>query len=363
MPNTPPVERSAPSARGIFRLDEVPARPVAWLWPGRVPLGKLTILDGDPGLGKSTLLLDLAARLTTARPMPDDPVDTQAPAPSSHPLTPSSILLISAEDAAADTVRPRLEAAGADLSRVFLWSHLPDALGGGLPELPRDVPWIDRLVGRFTPRLVLLDPLVAYLGRGVNPHSDQDVRRALAPLARLAEDRDLALVVVRHLAKRAARNPLYRGGGSIGLIGAARSGLLVARDPDDPSAARRILASLKSNLGPPPPSLAFRLVPSPNGAATLAWEGPSHHTPATLLAEPAPESTTRALDEAKTILTAILADGPLPAETARRQALQAGLALHTIRRAKLALGIRSHKLPDHWLWSLPTPSPQAAHDP
>jgi hypothetical protein len=109
-----------PESRGVFRLSEIRSRQVTWLWHGRIPFGKLTILDGDPGLGKSTLMLDVAARFTTGRALPDDP--------SHHPL-PRTIALLSAEDGAADTIRPRLDAAGGDLDRVVVLSYLPEEYG------------------------------------------------------------------------------------------------------------------------------------------------------------------------------------------------------------------------------------------
>ena len=351
MPDDPRAPEPPAATGGLVRIDAVAPESVDWL--GRIPYGKLTVLDGDPGLGKSTLALDLAARLTAGRPMPDD----DPPAHHSSLIThhSPSVLILSAEDAAADTIRPRLEAAGADLARVYLWSHLPDA-AGSLPELPRDVAAIALMVERLRAALLIIDPLAAYLTRRLNPHSDPAVRRALAPIARLAQRRGLAVLVIRHLTKQGSRNPLYRGSGSIGLIGAARSGLLVAPDPDDPAGARRILASTKSNLGPPPPALAYRLVGAPNGAATIALDGPSRHTATTLVASAAPDSASTTLDEARSVLTAILADGPLPATLVRHQSAQAGVSPRTLDRAKVALGVRSRKLPDGWVWVLPPPS-------
>jgi hypothetical protein len=206
---------------------------------------------------------------------------------------------------------------------------------------------------------LIIDPLVAYLGPEINPHSDQAVRRALTPLVQLAETTGIAIVVIRHLNKSAARNPLYRGGGSIGLIGAARSGLIVTPDPDDPTATRRVLASTKSNLGPPPPSLAYHLEPAANGVAVIAWDGPTHQTATSLLGEAAQAAAGGALDEAKKVLRAILANGPLAATLVQRQALQAGISRGSLFRAKAALGVRSRKLggadpsEQSWRWSLP----------
>src|SRR5205823_8055188 len=122
------------------------------------------------------------------------------------------------------------------------------------------------------------------LDRQSNPHSEYAIRVKLAYLGHIAQKLTIAIVLVRHLTKRASHNPLYRGGGSIGIIGSVRAGLLVAPDPDDASGQRRVLATTKSNLGPMPPALAYRLVTAPNGAAAIRWEGPTGHTAASLLA-------------------------------------------------------------------------------
>ncbi len=341
-PSSPAPEHghTTPESRGIFNTQ------VTWLWPGRIPFGKLTILDGDPGLGKSTLMLDLAARLTAGRALPDDP----AP-----PHEPARVLLLSAEDAAADTIRPRLEAAHAVIDRVYVLSHLPDAVGGGLPLLPRFTPFLGQLVDRFRPCFLVIDPLAAYLGPEINPHSDQGVRQALVQPARLAERTGIAIVLIRHLTKRASRNPLYRGGGSIGLIGAARSGLLVAPDPSDPTASRRILASTKSNLATLPPSLAYRLLSALNGVVTVVWEGRSELT-AESLVDPAAGRPASVLDEARSVLRTILADGPLPATVVQRQAAELGLSQSTLRRAREALRVRPRKVGPSWVWACPEPA-------
>jgi hypothetical protein len=364
VPPRRPRDRAArpapgPVTRTILDLSRIEPRPLAWLWPGRIPLGTLTILDGDPGLGKSTLLLDLAARLTTATPMPDP----QPPNPLHPPLStlhPHPVLLLSAEDDPATTLRPRLEAAGAELARCIAIPFQPRDPHEEPFRIPRDLSDLARLVARSGARLVIVDPLLPFLDPRVSPHSDRSIRNALAPLVVIAERLALAVVLVRHLTKQPARSPLHRGSGSIGLIGLARSGLLVARDPDDPSGARCLLLSTKANLAAPPPTLAYRLATAPNGASIVRWDGHSPHTPETALAG-LPTDTTRpdALAEAKAILTAILADGPLPADAVRRQAAQAGLGPNLLWRSKLALGIRSHKVggPRHsvqsWLWNLP----------
>ncbi len=209
---------------GVLLSDVKPER-VSWLWPGRLPLGKLTVLDGDPGKGKSTLSLDLSARLTRGDIMPD----------GSGGGFPAGVVILSGEDGLADTIVPRLIAAGADLSRVVALASCPDSEGDGEhpPVLPDDLPTIRAAIARVGAKLAIIDPLMAYLSDGTNSHKDQDIRRVLFRVAALAEETGAAVLVVRHLNKATGGVALYRGGGSIGIIGAARSGLLVAADPDD----------------------------------------------------------------------------------------------------------------------------------
>jgi RecA-family ATPase len=225
---------------------------VHWVWKNWIPLKKLTVLDGDPGLGKSTLLLDIAARLSRGAPMPDDSTGCGG-----------SALLLTAEDGLDDTVRPRLEAANADLERIVCLRWIGEGLEQRPPAIPDDVPALEQLCLEENVRLVVIDPLVAFLANSVDTASDQNVRRVLHLLARVAERCNCAVVLLRHLNKGSSAKAIYRGGGSIGIIGAARSGLLVAADPGRPEG--RVLAVTKSNLARPPQSLGFRLRETPLG--------------------------------------------------------------------------------------------------
>lgn len=331
-------------------LSTVEAECVEWLWPGRIPLGKLSIIDGDPGLGKSVLTLDLAARVTLDGIMPDGVDGRQG-----------GVVLLSAEDGLADTIVPRLQAAGARLDRIKALDVIPfhDEQGAGdkLPSLPLDVPYIRDVARQMNAVLVVVDPIMAYLGERTNSHKDQDCRRALHPLARMAEETGAAVVVVRHLNKLSGGNPLYRGGGSIGIIGAARSGLLVARDPDDPE--RRVLASLKSNLAKAPSSLAFALDEAPNGAVRVGWTGPSPHTAESLLAAPRDDEERGAVGEAVEVLRTILAGGAVSSKDVKASAGRAGVSEVTLRRAKSLLQVKARLVgfgrDGQWHWSLPEP--------
>ncbi len=323
-------------------LSDVVAEKITWLWEKRIPRGKLTILDGDPGNGKSVATVDLAARASVGRTFPDG-----APCPQ------GGVVLMNAEDGLADTIRPRLDAAGGDASKVMALATVPDDDGDRLLSIPEDIPIIEEAINRIGAVLVIVDPLMAFLSGGTNAHKDQDVRRALAPLAAMAERTGAAVVVVRHLNKVGGSNALYRGGGSIGIIGAARSGLLVAKDPEDNS--RRVLAVQKSNVAEEAPSLVYRIVEAANGAARVEWQGESGFGADQLLKPPVDEEERSALDDAKDFLRAELARGPVTAKQVLKDARDAGISEKTLYRAKSAIKVRSEREADgSWTWHLPT---------
>ncbi len=338
-----------PETLVITRLADVAAKPVEWLWPGHIPAGMLCLLDGDPGVGKSTLTDDLAARASTGRPMPDGTGGGE----------PLGVVILSAEDDLARTVRPRLEAAGADLAWIAtVGLREPD---GGIraPLITSDdLAMLEEAVKETDARLLIVDPLMAYLPDEINTNRDHDVRRALRILAELAEQTGCAVLAVRHLRKGAAENPLYRGGGSIGIIAAARAAFLLARDPED--AERRVLAPLKMNVAPEPPARAFRLEIGPGHAHPhVSWEGVSALDASALLAVPDGTEDRSALEEAEEVLRQILADGPARAEVARLMARHAGVSDRTLARARRSLGVaprhvgRPGESGQHWEWSLP----------
>ena len=330
---------------GVLLSDVRPER-VSWLWYGRIPLGKLTVLDGDPGLGKSTLSLDLAARVSRGLPMPGE-TDAVAPA---------GVVLLSGEDDLADTIRPRLDAAGADVSRIVALRTVPGVDEDRPPTLD-DLDYIRAAIARVDAALVIVDPIMAFLADETDSHKDQSMRRVLHRLAMLAEDEHAAVVVVRHLNKSSGGNPLYRGGGSIGIIGAARAGFVVGRDPDDPN--RRVLACQKSNLAAEPPSLAFH-IEQYEYTSRVVFDGVSIHTASMILAEPSDEDERTAVDEARDFLRDVLTEqGSMSAKDVYRQADDAGISKRTLDRAKKALRVESHKTQYRWEWRLPkdaTPS-------
>ena len=202
---------------GTVRLSDVKRELVRWLWQGRIPLGKITIIQGDPGLGKSTISLDLGARVSRGLPMPD----------GTFGIGPAGVLILSAEDGLSDTVRPRLEAAGADLDRVRAqtWVARPDKP----PVIPSDLDAIAASIRKYDVALTIIDPMMAFLGADVGSNNNQDIRRALAPVKAMAEELGVAVVFVHHLNKGSGP-AIYRGGGSIGISAAARCVLVVGKN-------------------------------------------------------------------------------------------------------------------------------------
>ncbi len=329
-------------------LADVRTEKVLWLWPGRIPFGKVSILDGDPGLGKSTLTLDVAARLTTGRDFPDGAA-----------CEPGAVVVLSAEDGLADTIRPRLDAAGADVNRVVAVTGVQTpGCGEKFVSLSQNVEEIEWAVRESGAKLLIVDPLMAFIGgQEINSYKDQDVRRVLAPLGLMAERTGAAVVLVRHLRKGSrADGALYAGGGSIGIAGAARSVLLVARDPDDRE--RRIVAAVKSNLCPEPPSLAYRIESDRVGRPWIAWEaGTVDFTADRLLAAAAEGEDERgARAEAVAWLGYFLADGPHAAPEIIREGRKAGHSEKTLRRASSAVRVQKRKdgLRGGWSWALPS---------
>ena len=338
----------------LVLVADVDREQVRWLWPGRIPLGKLTVIDGDPGTGKSTLTLTIAAKVSTASPFPD----------GAKPEI-GDVILLSAEDDIGDTIRPRLEAAGADLARCWVLPDVHPVDKDGKeeaprpPELPADLFLLEDLVKSKAAALVVIDPLMAFLAGQVDSHRDQDVRRVLASMAYMAARTGAAVLIVRHMNKGTG-SALYRGSGSIGIVGAARAGLLVAPDPNDDG--RRILASTKENLAPRPEALAYRIVNDElYGVAKVAWDGASKHTADELVRPQVDEDSAPALAEAVRILGEILKDGPLAAGNVKKLAAQAGVAERTLHRARKVLGVTPRRqgfgYGAHYVWTMPASPP------
>ncbi|MGO9666407.1 MAG: bifunctional DNA primase/polymerase [Polyangia bacterium] len=331
----------------VVTMADVKAERVRYLWSGRVPLAKLTLFVGDPGIGKSTVAVDLAARVSVGTEMPH--ADGEAAAVNA----PAAVVLLTAEDGLADTVRPRLEAAGADLRMVHVIKSV--RLTGGqeaAPSLPRDSEQIEKIVAEKAAKLLVIDPLMAFLGSKIDSWKDQSVRAALAPLAALAERTGAAVVAIAHLNKKIGASALQRSGGSIGLVAAARSVLLFGHGPNDSAGGRRVVAPAKGNLSRFACSLAYTIEEAPpSGAGRIRWQGRSQHTADGLLAPRLQEHSV--LAAAMDALRVLLASGEMPAKQAMGAMQKCGFAESTIKRAKKTLRVGERK-DGHgaWYWSL-----------
>jgi putative DNA primase/helicase len=338
-------------------LSDIEAKPVCWLWPGRIARGKLTIIAGNPGLGKSQITASIAAVVTSGGSWPVDRGRCE----------PCGVLFLTAEDDPADTLRPRLEAAGANLARIRVIDGVVQGFTGGGDRrsrtfsLEHDLQALDaKLAELGGVAVVVIDPITAYLG-DTDSHKNADVRGLLAPLSELASRHSVAIIGVSHLSKAAGAKALMRVIGSVAFVGAARAAYLVTSDPDDKT--RRLFLPLKNNLGPDATGLAFRIegaiVESPAGpleTSRVSWES----EPVPMTADEAMEAdrgsgSTSALDAAKDWLSETLAVGSLAADEVFDRANADGIARKTLQRASKALGVQKAKLAmaGGWSWSLP----------
>lgn len=334
----------------IVRAADVQPEKVSWLWSGYLAKGKITIADGNPGEGKSTVALDLAARISIGESMPD----------GSLLVGPANVVIMAAEDGIADTIIPRLIAAGADLSRVFLLLEILEETGPRIPEFPRDLDKLHEMVSAYRAELVIIDPLMAYLGSNIDTHRDQEVRRALTPLKAMAETTGAAILAIRHCSKAQGVSTIHKGGGSVGIIAAARIGWLFAPDPNSPPDIRRmVIAVTKSNIGPMPSALLYHTEHDESGACSrLVWDGASAFQADDLTSSPPDAEERSARQEAIEFLRDMLKDGPVPSNELIAQAAAAGISERTLRRAKDILGVdakRGHGPMPGWKWSLKQP--------
>jgi hypothetical protein len=322
---------------GWRTIDGIVPVNVRWLWPDRVPFGMTTVMGGPPGAGKSTILYDLAARTSREG---------------------NAVLVITAEDHHAAVVRPRLEAASARLDMIHVRTHPI--------ELPADVDVIKAYARDVRAALVIIDPLVAFIGDDVNTHRDHHVRRVLAPLGEMAETTDVALVVVIHTNKGTAGDPLMRISGSIGFTGAARSVLVAVQDPNDDT--RCILAVVKSNLARFPTPQAYRIEDASVGRITtsrIRWLGDAPEVDVRELLA-VPDRRERRSDEAREFLIgAGVRQVARPAKDLEAEADRAGIAKRTLRRAREELDVPKWRTgfdaDGVWWWGSKTDEPIGAN--
>lgn len=336
------AEKGAKSLQIACRtLSTVEAKPIMWLWPGYFPLGALCLVDGDPGLGKSFFTLDLAARISAGKVFP-----------TVERATPAGVVLMSYEDDPGVTIRPRLETMGADLGRIVLLEGITDEKSPRLPNIA-DVAAIRETALSIQAGLIVIDPLMAALPASVDSHSDHNIRSVLAPLSKLAQETDTTVLVVRHLNKNAGGNALYRGGGSIGIVAAARAAYVVGKDPQDET--RRVLAVTKLNIAPEPQSLQYRIAVNAEGDPFLSWEGESDLSARDLLQTEEKSRNPPKKGLARQFLEERLSGGPVGVTTLKEEAVTRDISWRTIETAKGELGITAFREGGShgaWFWSL-----------
>jgi Mrp family chromosome partitioning ATPase len=327
----------------ILRMGDVPRENVSWLWFPYIPLRKLTILEGDPGVGKSFVMCALAASVSRGQGFPD-----------TAPSEPRNVLMLSAEDGLADTLRPRLDAVGADVERVFALDQRLTLDQAGLHLLEENV-------SKFEPKLVLIDPLFAYTGSKVDIHRANECRVISTALKDIAERQHCAIVALRHLSKATARTPMSAGLGSIDIRAAARSVLLVGADPDDPT--QRAVVQTKNNLAPEGGAIGYRI-----DEGRFRWTGKSMLTAERILAGPSGEDERAGRSEAVDFLRGALAEGPRRANEVKAEASELGITEQMLRTARARLGVVSQKRGQPgsarqcWVWSLREEANAGAED-
>jgi putative DNA primase/helicase len=341
-PGQRPQESSAEVELESFR--DVKAEAVRWLWKRRIPIGKLTLFVGDPGEGKSLVTDDIAARKSTGRNFPDG-----------APCDVGDVIFLSAEDDAADTIRPRLDAAGADVSRIHRVKAVRVTLSdGGTGEsafnLERDLEKLgDALKKNTSAQLLVIDPISAYMGR-VDTHKDAEIRRVLMPLAEMAARLNIAIIAIMHL-KKSDASALLRVSGSIGFVAAARVVWGFGEDPD--TSGNHVMVAVKNNLAPLGDGLAYRIEAS-GEVARIVWQPGSVTLDAnTVLSSNRNERTDRGArkSEAETWLVHMLPAGEeVPVSKISKAAELVTFSWRTIENVKKDCGVRAVKHGRAWFW-------------
>ena len=328
-------------------LADVNPEPIRWLWKHRIARGKINLFGGVPGLGKSQIACAFAAAVTTEGLWPDG---------ERAPL--GSVIIIGCEDDAADTIRPRLEAAGADLSKIHLfdWALVSGKKGKSerrhfdVKEHGAALAELIAQIGDVV--LIIIDPITAHLGR-TDSHVTAEVRAALAPLQTLAAEWSAAIILISHLNKGGSGDgsAMNRVTGSGAFIAVCRSAWLIALDPKDTDQHRRILVPIKNNLSPDKSGFAYTIesvaLPSGINTSRIAFDPIRVHVSADeQLQQPSPraEEVKSALDEACDFLKIELKDGAQPARDIARAATDAGISADTLKRARKALSVRKRKV-------------------
>ena len=317
----------------LINMDKVEVEQIEWLLYPFIPYGKVTIIQGDPGEGKTTMVLQIIAKLTRGEAilptvsLTDDKENAEVPV---------NVIYQTAEDGLGDTIKPRLLAAGADCTKVMVIDDSEQ------PLTMADVR-LEEAIVQTKARMVVLDPIQGFLGSEVDMHRANEIRPLMKRIAVLAEKYHCAIILIGHMNKNSNGKSSYRGLGSIDFQAAARSVLIVGRIKDEPEV--RVVCHTKSSLAPEGKAIAFRLDKN-NG---FEWIGEYDISADELLNGEGKGQKTR---KAKEFLLEILADGGMAQKKIEEEAEKLGIKKKTLRNAKMELGIDSVKRGNQWYWML-----------
>ena len=340
-------KRSEPELK-LINMESVKVEQIEWLLYPFIPFGKVTIIQGDPGEGKTTMVLQIIAKLTRGEPIllnkksqkeaQQDSEENlkQEVLSQDKPIQPVNVIYQTAEDGLGDTIKPRLLAAGADCSRVLVIDDREQ------PLTMLDVR-LEEAIMQTKARMVVLDPIQGFLGTDVDMHRANEIRPLMKRMAVLAEKYHCAIILIGHMNKNSNGKSSYRGLGSIDFQAAARSVLIVGRLKDEPET--RVMCHVKSSLAPEGKSVAFRL----DKETGFRWIGEYDISADDLLSGDARGQKSRI---AKEFLLDILADGGMAQKKIEEEASKQGIKKKTLRNAKQELEIDSVKRGNQWFWIL-----------
>ena len=311
----------------LINLNDVVSKPVKYLWQPYIPLGKVGIIQGNPGVGKTTLITSLMADLSRGNMLPGDV----------EPREPINIIYNTVEDDLGDTIKPNLVLAGADCSKI-------DVINVKNKDLSLTDSRIEQAIVEKNVKLMVFDPIQGYIGSSVDFHRANEVRPVLSHLTKLAEKYECAILLVGHLNKNAGQLCAYRGLGSIDFFAAVRSVMLVGTHPSDNT--QRFLFHAKSNLSKPGDTRCFRI-----NENKLEWTGTIDLNADQFMLDGG--ETVKKVDSAKAFLMDFLADGEKPSTEIYEAADQEDFSKRTLATAKKDLKIKALKHDDKWFWRLP----------
>lgn len=321
----------------LINMEQVEVEKIDWLLYPFIPFGKVTIVQGDPGEGKTTMVLQIIAKLTKGEAVLPSGSDEPALEEKTMDLEPVNVIYQTAEDGLGDTIKPRLLSAGADCSRVMVIDDNDQALTMMDARL-------EEAIIKTKARLVVLDPIQGFLGAAVDMHRANEIRPLMKRVAVLAEKYHCVIILIGHMNKNSNGKSSYRGLGSIDFQAAARSVLIVGRIKDEPEI--RVVCHVKSSLAPEGKSIAFRL----DKDTGFEWIGEYDISADDLLSG---DNRGQKIHEAKEFLKEILVSGSVAQTKVAEEAESRGIKKKTLWNAKKELEIESVKIGNQWFWMLP----------